>query len=50
MAKKHIGMLTLALLLTVSGCAPSLGDETGVIQNTEEEEAKTVIIPSLHPQ
>ncbi|WP_419959801.1 CamS family sex pheromone protein [Psychrobacillus sp. BM2] len=47
MTKKYIGMLTLALLLTVSGCAPSLGDETGVIQNTEEEEAKTVIIPSL---
>ena len=47
MTKKHIGMLTLALLLTVSGCAPSLDDETEVIQNTEEEETKTVIIPSL---
>jgi len=47
MTKKHIGMLTLALLLTVSGCAPSLDDETKVIQNTEEEETKTVIIPSL---
>lgn len=47
MTKKQIGMLTLALLLTVSGCAPSLGDETKVIQNTEEEETKTVIIPSL---
>ena len=47
MTQKRIGMLTLALLLTVSGCAPSLSDETKVIQNTEEDESKTVIIPSL---
>lgn len=47
MTKKYLGMLTLALLLTVSGCAPSLDDKSEVIQNTEEAETKTVIIPSL---
>jgi len=47
MTKKYIGMLTLALLLIVSGCAPTLDNDTEVIQNTDEEENKTVIIPSL---
>ena len=30
-----------------SGCTPSLNKETEVVQNTEEEAKKTVIIPSL---
>lgn len=47
MAKKLIGMSTLVLLLIVSGCTPSPNNETEVIQNTEEEATKTVIIPSL---
>ena len=37
----------LVLLLIVSGCTPSPTNETEVIQNTEEEAKKTVIIPSL---
>jgi len=47
MAKKYIGLSTLILVLIVSGCTPSLREEPEVLQNTEEEAAKTVIIPSL---
>lgn len=47
MAKKFIGMSTLILLLIVSGCTPSLKKDTEVIQDTEEQTTKTVIIPSL---
>jgi len=47
MAKKVIGMSTLMLLLIVSGCAPALEKETEVIQDTEQEAKKTVVIPSL---
>ncbi|MDI2587021.1 CamS family sex pheromone protein [Psychrobacillus sp. NEAU-3TGS] len=37
----------LVFLLLVSGCTPSPDTKTEVIQNTEEEAKKTVIIPSL---
>ena len=47
MAKKVIGMSTLMLLLIVSGCAPAFEKETEVIQDTEQEAKKTVVIPSL---
>lgn len=47
MAKKLIGISSLILLLIVSGCTPSLDEETEVIQDTEKETTKTVIIPSL---
>ncbi|WP_144511920.1 CamS family sex pheromone protein [Bacillus sp. FJAT-22090] len=47
MAKKIIGISTLVLLLIVSGCTPSPTKDTKVIQKTEEEATKTVIIPSL---
>ncbi|GGA47149.1 CamS family sex pheromone protein [Psychrobacillus lasiicapitis] len=47
MNKKLIGITILVLLLIVSGCTPSPKTETEVIQNTEEEAKKTVIIPSL---
>lgn len=47
MAKKVIGMSTLMLLLIVSGCAPALEKGTEVIQDTEQEAKKTVVIPSL---
>ncbi|MEI4770307.1 CamS family sex pheromone protein [Psychrobacillus sp. FJAT-51614] len=47
MAKKLIGMSSLILLLIVSGCTPSLDKETEVIQDTEKETTKTVVIPSL---
>ncbi|KQL27658.1 CamS family sex pheromone protein [Psychrobacillus sp. FJAT-21963] len=47
MAKKLIGISSLILLLIVSGCTPRLDEETEVIQDTEKETTKTVIIPSL---
>ncbi len=47
MNKKIIGIAILVLLLIVSGCTPSLNNETDVIQNTEEAVTKNVIIPSL---
>ena len=47
MNKKIISVTLLVLLLIVSGCTPSPNNETEVIQNTEEEATKTVIIPSL---
>ncbi|MGE7980445.1 CamS family sex pheromone protein [Psychrobacillus sp. NPDC093200] len=47
MAKKYLGMSILILLLIVTGCTPNQKDKTEVIQNTEEEEGETVIIPSL---
>lgn len=47
MNKKIIGITILVLLLIVSGCTPSPNTDTEVIQNTEEEATKTVIIPSL---
>ncbi|MFJ5771801.1 CamS family sex pheromone protein [Psychrobacillus sp. NPDC093180] len=47
MNKKIIGITMLVFLLLVSGCTPSPDTKTEVIQNTEEEAKKTVIIPSL---
>lgn len=47
MNKKIIGTAILVLLLIVSGCTPSLNNETDVIQNTEEAVTKNVVIPSL---
>ncbi|MFJ8065343.1 CamS family sex pheromone protein [Psychrobacillus sp. NPDC096426] len=47
MNKKIISIAMLVLMLIVSGCTPSLKNETDVIQNTEEKATKTVIIPSL---
>lgn len=47
MNKKIIGIAILVLLLIVSGCTPSLNNETDVIQNTEEAVTKNVVIPSL---
>lgn len=45
MAKKYLIMGFLILVLVVTGCTPNQ-NETEVVQNTEEE-AKTVIIPSI---
>lgn len=47
MNKKIIGITILVILLIVSGCTPSPNTQTEVIQNTEEEATKTVVIPSL---
>lgn len=46
MAKKYVGMSLLILALIVTGCTPNQKSAPEVLQNTEEE-AKTVIIPSL---
>ncbi|QFG00282.1 CamS family sex pheromone protein [Psychrobacillus glaciei] len=47
MAKKIIGILTMILLLIVSGCTPAIKKDTEVIQDTEQKTTKKVIIPSL---
>ncbi|TQR17690.1 CamS family sex pheromone protein [Psychrobacillus vulpis] len=47
MAKKYLGVPILILLLIVSGCTPSLKKETEVIQDSEQDATKTVIIPSV---
>lgn len=47
MAKKFLGISTMILLLVVSGCTPTLEKDTEVIQDTEQESTKKVVIPSL---
>lgn len=47
MVKKRVGISMLALLLLISGCTPSMKKEPEVVQDTEQEATKTVIIPSL---